>query len=80
MNSWKIFQFSSGQRGDDVPTKTGWVFDFLLTRENERVDLSILQWNTVWDSLKEILKVCDFLEGTFLLENECSLEIPPHTF
>ena len=33
-----------------------------------------------WDSLKEILKVCDFLEGTFLLENVCSLEIPPHTF
>ena len=80
MNSWKIFQFSSGQPGDDVPAKTGWVFDFLLTRENERVDLLILQWTTVWDSLKEILEVCDFLEGAFLLENECSLEIPPHTF
>ena len=35
---------------------------------------------TVWDSLKEILKVCDFLEGAFLLENEFSLEIPPDTF
>ena len=34
---------------------------------------------TVWDSLKEILEVCDFLEGAFLLENECSLEIPPDT-
>ena len=80
MNSWKIFQFSCGQPGDDVPAKTGWVFDFLLTRENERVDLLILQWKTVWGSLKEILEVCDFLEGAFLLENECSLEIPPHTF
>ena len=80
MNSWKIFQFSSGQPGDDVPAKTEWVFDFLLTRKNERVDLFILQWKTVWDSLKEILEVCDLLEGAFLLENECSLEIPPHTF
>jgi len=35
---------------------------------------------TVWDSLEEILKVCDFLEGAFLLENEFSLEIPPDTF
>ena len=35
---------------------------------------------TVWDSLKEILKVCDFLEGAFLLENEFSLEIRPDTF
>ncbi len=35
---------------------------------------------TVWDSLKEILKICEFLEGAFLLENEFSLEIPPNTF
>ena len=63
-----IFPFSSGQPGDDVPAKTGWVFDFLLTRENEWVDLLILQWKTVCDSLKEILEVCDFLEGAFWLE------------
>ena len=29
---------------------------------------------------KEILNVCDFLEGAFLLENEFSLEMPPDTF
>ena len=29
---------------------------------------------------KEILKVCDFLKGTFLLENEFSLEMPPDAF
>ena len=61
--------YSSGQPGDDVPAKARWVFDFLLTRENEWVDLLILQWKTVRDSLKETLKVCDFLEGAFLLEN-----------
>ena len=33
---------------------------------------------TVWDSLKEILKICDFLKGTFLLKNKFSLEIPPN--
>ena len=58
-----MFPFSSGQPGDDVPAQTGWACDFLVTRENEWVDLLILQWKTVWDSLKEILEVCDFLEG-----------------
>ena len=35
---------------------------------------------TVWDSLKKILKIYNFLKGAFLLENKFSLEIPPNTF
>ncbi len=71
INLSKIFQFSSGQPGNDLPTKIRWIFDLLLTRENERVNLLILQWKTVWDSLKEILEICNFLNGVFLFKNKC---------